>query len=542
MRKVLLIGLDGATFDVIKPLVEAGKLPVFRKLMTEGIYGDLRSTIPPATVPAWPSFSTGMNPGKHGVFDFMKRTKNQYYGSLVTSHDVRSRTIWEILGSYDKKSIVINIPLTWPPKPINGILVSGMLTPQGQSFAYPPEIENELRRLDYIIELDSKVFNEQWHKPIFLEKLYLVTQKRLNASIYLMSKYQWDFFAVLFRGTDFISHKLWANREAVNAYYQQIDKVLAELVGNIDSETIVMLISDHGHGELRKTVHINKWLSDLSLLNCKKVDINSTRASALNKIRGIKEPRYLSTKFLSKLGITRENVMRLARKSGLKKIKDYVPNIVEKLLSNLPATSMDIDWANTKVFLSSFFGTETQSIMINLKGREPQGIVDPSEYEELRDRVIKELKELKDPETGESILEGVYKREELYWGPYVRDAPDLIMLLKGQYKASSSVSCERIITPLSKVQGSHRLYGIFVAYGPCIKRGATIENARIIDLAPTILHIINVPIPKGMDGKVLREIFKDDSELEKREIVYQDEGGKEEMKKRIRRLKELGKI
>lgn len=544
MKKVLVIGLDGATFDIIKPLVKKGKLPTIAKLMKEGVHGKLKSTIPPASIPAWPSFMTGVNPAKHGCFDFMKRHKNEYYGRLITSEDIKVPTLWKILSEFGKKSIVINVTGTYPPEKINGIIISGFLTPKGKNFVYPFTLQKEIEEKGYRIFVDDDVLKAS-DEALFLE-LCKLEEKRVEVALHLMKRYEWDFFMIMIIGTDTIQHMLWNNKDLIFRYYEKMDELISKIIENIEKDkTNIFIISDHGFGELKKIVHINKWLHDLGLLAYRRVDISSTREF---KIKSLKGERISWAKYgilLSKLGITQENIVQVFGKfTVLRAIYRFLPKKVKKLFHELPKTNLDIDWSNTKAFLASFFGTETQGIMINLKGREPQGIVDPSEYDRLREYIISKLKELKDPETGEKIFENVFKKEEIYTGPYINEAPDIVTLLKGEYKFSADLKAKEIITPLNKIQGSHRLYGIFIAYGPDIKQDITIENAQIIDLAPTILHIFDIPIPKYMDGKVLKEIFKEESDCAKRKIKYQKIKIEEKMKikTKIRYLKKIGKI
>ena len=539
MNKVIVIGLDGATFSIIEPLVERGKLPTIAKLMKGGVHGNLKSTIPPASIPAWQSFMTGKNPGAHGVFDFMKRTENEYYGSLTTSKDIKGRILWELISDASKKSIVIGVTGTYPPKPIRGIIISGMLTPDETVYTYPQELSKELQKDGYVKFVNPGKISDP---DRLFRKLYVMEKKRSEVTISLMKKYDWDFLMVLFLGTDTIQHILWNMKEKIFEYYQMIDELIKQLLNNVDENTFTIIMSDHGFGELRKKFNTNKWLNDLGLLNYETVDIGSTRVAKLNRIRGIKN-QYSYIKLMCKFGMTQENISQLARKSGAIKVKNYIPDFIKGKLQNLPTNeNLGIDWYATKVFLSSFFGTETQSIMINLKGREPKGIVDPNEYDALRDYVIKNLKRLKDPETKENILDAVYKREELYHGSYVNDGPDIVMSLKGQYKASSNLKAESVVSLMKKIKGSHRLQGIFIAHGPDIKQNKKIEHAEIIDLAPTILHILDIPIPNDIDGKILKEIFKEDSDVVKRKVNYQEIDEQERIKHRIKKLKEFGKI
>lgn len=529
--KVLVIGLDGATFDIIKPLAWKGKLPTINKLMKEGVYGELKSTIPPSSIPAWPSFMTGVNPGKHGCFDFMKRSSNEYYGKMITSRDIKTKTLWKILSDFNKRSIVINVTGTYPPEEINGIIISGLLTPRGKKFVYPSRLQKDIEKRGYQIFIKDEILSAP--STILYSELCRLEEKRAETATYLMKKYDWDFFMVMFLGTDTIQHKLWGNRKLIYQYYQKMDQIIRKILETIEENTYIFVMSDHGFGELRKVVHINEWLYRLNLLSYKRIDASSTREFKIRSLKGQKTSKFLLS--LSKLGFTKENIIHAFDKFAFHdKLMDIIPKRIKNMLQRLPATNLDIDWPNTRVFLSSFFGTESQSIMINLKGREPQGIVSPCEYEKLRAYVINKLATLKDPDTGECVFERIFKKEEIYSGPYIENAPDIITLLKGGYKFSNSLNTKNIITKLRSIEGSHRLYGILIAHGPEINKNVMVKNARIIDLAPTILHIFNIEIPQYMDGFVLKKIFRPNSELAKRPVRYLNDTFKEKIRKRIK--------
>jgi len=495
-RRCLVIGLDGATFDIIKPLVGRGKLPTLTRLMKEGVYGNLRSTIPPASMPAWPSFMTGKNPGKHGVYDFLKRTPDDYIGRLTSSRDLKAQTLWKILSDSGKKCFVINVTGTYPPQKVNGCIISGMLTPEGASYVYPPSLKEELDTKGYIIFTD---ISGDLSADVIFQKLLSMAQKRKDVSINLMKKFDWDFFMVLFIGTDTIQHHLWGDEERIFEYYEQIDKIVGELLQNTGENTNVIILSDHGFGPLKKMFNINIWLRQKGLLKCKPTEPPSTRTYKISKLRKRKQKTVIP---LYRLKFTTQIIESLNQKLRLK-----LPHLIKRRFTLLKKTNIGIDWSKTKVALCSFFGTETQSIMVNLKDREPKGIVDPREYKGLRKVVVEELRKLKDPQTDRKIVKEVFTKEELYHGPYLQDAPDLVMLLYGEYKASNTLNAKNIVSSIDGMNGSHRLNGIFMAKGPDIAKGKQIMNAQIIDITPTILHLMGIKIPDDMDGNVLREIF-----------------------------------
>jgi len=268
-RKVIIIGLDGATFDLIAPWANEGKLPNFKKLMKKGTWGELESTIPHVTPPAWTSMTTGKNPAKHGIFEFMgmERTNDEWEFRLYTSRNKKTKEIWNYLGN--KKSIVINLPLTYPPYKINGLMVTGMLTPDTDSnFTYPKELKKEILKLfpSYKIELNWSEYKGKKQK--FLKDLYKMTDERIKLFWYFL-KMDWQFFFFVFIGTDRIQHIIWDDNELLK-YYMYLDEFLGELMKKIKNEdTYLFLVSDHGFSKVKKEVYINTFFVQEGYLSLK---------------------------------------------------------------------------------------------------------------------------------------------------------------------------------------------------------------------------------------------------------------------------------
>lgn len=528
-------------------------MPGLEKLAREGCMGRMTTTIPPVTAPAWTSFMTGKNPGKHGLYDFMKRTKESYDVVPVSSADRDGKAVWDIIGLSGRQVIVVSVPMTYPPQPVNGLMITGMLTPRGSSdFTHPPGLREELeRKIGRHVIFPEEVYAKGQVNG-FLESLYQAAAKRLEAVRYLMQEYPWDFFMVVFNETDIIQHGLWScidtdhphhdpaenhlYGDAILRFYQWMDRALAEIVADLDSNTLLMVMSDHGFGPLHNFIYANNLLVDLGLLQFKK------------------QPLTRLKRLLFRLGVTPRNVYGLLLKVGLGRLRRSLDKRRGgySLLRKLFLSFSDVDWSRTEAYSVGCFG----QIYVNLKGREPQGIVHPGgQYERVRTRILDALETLSHPGSGKALVEHSYKREELYWGRHLDDAPDIIFLPRrletvalGDFEFLSN----RLIEPAYGISGSHRMEGILLLSGKNIKRGVELHGAEIIDLAPTILYALDLPVPDDMDGKVLIQAFEEDP-LCARPVRYTDssssashpgaeytEEDEEEIVQRLRGLGYLG--
>lgn len=520
--KMMVLGLDGASFDIIMPGIKEGILPTFEKLINQGTYSELESVIPPISPTAWTSFLTGKNPGKHGIFDFFTRRENSYAKRPIDARDISSKCIHEILSESGKDVGLINVSMTYPPKRINGFIVTGMLSPPGRSYTYPLSLQNELESLGYRIEIGQQF--RPGHEEIYFENLVRITKKRRDALFYLMRKFHWDFLMCVIRGTDIISHTFWkfqdpkhpqyddimASRygKKILEYYRTIDNILKELLRKIGSDTYLLIISDHGHGRSKKVIHLANWLINRNYMQFKE-DIKT-------KLK----------KFLFNYGFTPDNILELLINKAspfLKLVRN--PDRRNQVVSSLFLSHDDIDWNKTVAYTYGSIGNYGL-IYINKKEREPKGIVrDGQDYEQLRYQIKADIKRLKDEKSNEKIVDSIYKKEDIYWGKFLDVAPDLLVQWKNfEYVNYFFLSGGGKIfrnCPYNR-SGFHRMNGIFIAKGPNIEEGKRIENASILDLAPLILHMFNLPIPRDMDGKVLKEIFKENSPPAKRNIAYQD--------------------
>ncbi len=520
MRKVAVIGLDGATFDLIIPWIKMGKLPTFKRLMETGSYGSLESTIPPITAPAWSSFKTGVNPGKHGIYEFWKRKHDSYKLTVDTSLKVKYPAVWDILSMYDKKNVIINLPTSYPAREINGVMITGALTPDlsSKGFVFPEKLKKELFKEipDYKIDPQNTFKNEK--DTGFLYSLYHEIDMRKRTILTFMKKYSWDLFVGVFRASDSVQHNLWKYydskhpkykinknfRDGIFSVYKKIDQALDEITRQLPDDTDLIIVSDHGAGPLTKVLNINYWLYKNGYLKIKKTILSYVKL------------------FLFKIGFTPVNVyniLSLFKLSNIKKAVRY--NVVGRLLLKTLFLSFDdVDWSKTRAYAYGFVG----EIYINLKGREPQGIVDRKDYKKTRKEISDKLQKITYVNE-EKIINKIFYKEQIYKGDFIEDAPDIIFfpkdlewLCSGDFEFTSNCL---VYDPPVTSSGHHRMNGIFIANGEIFKKNFNFDKANIIDIAPTLLHILGLPVASHMDGRVIKEIFTGNFNKEYK-IRYED--------------------
>lgn len=526
-NKVIMVGWDGATFDVINPLIQDGRLPFLKKIIDQGSSGVLMSVIPANSAPAWSSFSTGMNPGKHGVYYFTERLPGSYRMGFTHSVTRTGKPLWMMVSDSGRNVGVINIPGTFPPDCVNGFMISGLDTPTtGYSFTWPENIYEELKQNvgGYAIEPEEaravELKNDR-DRHQFFEALRDNIELRWKCSKYLCRKFSPELLILVFTATDRIQHRFWKYRDpnhphydkksaelfrdAIPTIYSDLDRILGEVVGTMDNETTLFIISDHGMGiRSDKTIYVNRWLLYKGYLNL------NVAGNVSDRIKGriidfIKKPLRIVKKAMSV--------------SQRKWLRQYFHSLFKHGYFLLE--TMNIDWASTKAYSNELMN----AIWINLEGREPLGMVKPGQqYEMLCEEIAQGLRELRDPETGEPIVKTIYKRDEIYHGSEISKAPDLVIEWNNYTTQTSSLSTREEaarflskLTPdqtsraaMSQTSGEHMPNGILVAYGHGIKKKNRVEGANIIDMAPTILYTLGEKIPQDMDGKILKHIFTDD--------------------------------
>lgn len=513
--RVLILGIDGATFDIIDPLVAQGRLPNLARLMGGGVSAPLRSTQPCQSSVAWPAFMTGKNPGKNGVYAFWEADPGQVIRPLISYPSIQAATIWEILSERGHRVGSVNLPVTFPPPEVNGTMVAGLLTPSVETrFTHPPELHAELLAQVGSVPLDMDLmrFRGKGQDLEFLDAAYRTMEARTRITQYLMDRDpDWDVFMCTWTITDRVQHFFWKYmdeahpiyatergeklRDVIRQCYIRVDAEVGKLLERVDLDRdTVVVVSDHGFGPKRKNVYLNHWLEGEGLFRFK-------RPYGLRKWRPM--PRVVSLGgVLARLG------MRGALADRLRRFRVPLAK-----LGQLPAFMM-IDWSKTKAY-NNFIGSE-EGIYVNLKGREPHGCVEPgAEYEAVRDQIIAGLSALVDPEDGLPVCDRIDRREDLYHGPHLELAPDLVVTMREHsYMPGATLRTGELFRSTADPDfaggeqegesGQHRDHGVFVmAGGVATDRGHRLDEAEIIDVAPTVLYVLAEGVPSDMDGSVV---------------------------------------
>lgn len=518
-HRILILGLDGATFDLLQPWIDAGHLPTLARLQREGASGPLESTFPPISAAAWSSFSTGVNPGKHGVVDFYYPRPGEYAINTMSGAARTALPFWILLGEAGFRSGTVGVPGTYPAEPVNGFTVTGFLTPGPDSrYTWPPELKEELEAAlgGYSIWPDER-YRSSPHLDRFVADMKAHIDQQTEAALYLMRTRPWDLFGLVYLHTDMFQHEVWALvdpahpshvpeladrwRDTVLDFYTHLDASLARVLGAASeapeiSEGVALhtlVLSDHGFGPAVRFLLVNNWLVRQGYLKLKR-----TPASLLKRLA-------------FKLGFTPLTAFRMANALGLGHLRRKVRwqrsgGWMKKLFLSLA----DVDWKRTRAWSVGSFG----QIYINVAGERPHGLVQPGdEYEQLCAEIEVRALEMRDPSSGEAIVEQVYRRDALYSGRHLDRTPDLILRTTGmRYLAfgHADFGSNRLVEPVQGMSGHHRPNGVCLIHGPGVIPGSQLEGASILDLSPTILWLMGQPVPSAFDGEVLTRAFADE--------------------------------
>ncbi len=503
--KLAVVGLDGAAFELLDPWIEEGILPNLKKLKEEGTYADMESVLPPVTSPNWKAYATGKNPGKLGIFwweniDF--KTQRVYY---PTERKFLHDEIWDYLDSNNFKVGIMGMPTTYPPHPINGFFVSIGPDAQKDDFTYPSQIEDELTsKYNVKVQTDAMIKSNPGQAS---EEIYKIIEGQFDAALNYAEEYDVDFLQISIFHINVLQHFFW-NDEKTKKAWKIIDKKIGEVYNRADN---VLFMSDHGCNKIEHVFNINTWLE---------------------------KEGYLKTKFnfsdlLNMFNLNKERLARIAKKLHL---KDFLNKVLpESTKASIPSDSGEIkkegktskiDWERTKVFASG-----QGPIYINKDA--------VNDVEALKSELIDKLEKVKDPKSGDKIVKKVYRKEEIYEGKFIDAAPDLIIDQEKGVHIPGGIGKKDIFDFSEKWKAENKKHGLFGAVGKDIDDLGKIKNVSILDLAPTILYMYGAPIPKDLDGKVIKKIFKEDSEILKRDVQYRSiDDEKQKLKGVISSLKE----
>lgn len=488
--KTIVLGWDGATFDIIRPLIARGRMPHTARLMTQGAFAKLRSTTPAVTPVAWTSMVTGVNPGKHGIFDGHQLDPATGQIHFASAAKRRSPALWSLVDAHGGRAAVLNVPVTYPPEPINGFLAPGMFSPPGAPDAISPADLGTAFTGRFGPLADSP---PKYADPVrYLDSLLEGVRTRQDMVLWLLERGPWDLFFAVFMETDRVQHFFWQYRDpahprhdalgdAVERIYEAVDAALGNILAAAGPEINVALVSDHGAGPLHTGIFLNGWLLDQGWLH-----LTGDFARTFSRSNsGSSLLRRLLAKAIAPLAPGRAAQMQAAAKASE---QTRVNNLLRSI----------IDWERTKAWSDGMGG----GVYVN-----PAAADDRTA---LCRRLSAGLKELVDPRTGENVIEAVHWREDLYRGPLVAEAPDLIVTCAPGYQIyaphefliHSQAPGREVFLP-HPWSGRHEPFGIFVLAGPGIVAGGDVGRCEMVDVTPTVLALLGLPLPDRLDGFVL---------------------------------------
>lgn len=534
--KVFVLGLDGATWDILDPLIAAGEMPTLKRLRESGASGELSSIFPPLSPVAWTGVMTGKNSGKHGIFEFLEFGHDPLNGRVNSSRAIQSELVWEIAGRHGKKTVAGAVPMSYPPRPAPGFYLGDFLSPaNAPDFASDPQIFAELEREVGPYRPWSTSVHDGGKEAEVLADLTEFLDQHLKAVKFLMNRCEWDLFMYDLMAVDRIQHELWhvwapahaaargrdlsELKKGFIAFWNKLDQGIAEIERDLPADTALILMSDHGFGPIDWYVNLNVLLLEQGFI-------------ALNNSFYVKQKHWCHRKgltpewfygIMAKLGMAGQRVGRFRGKQK---------GAVDRLAESVFLSRRHIDWTRTRAYAQGNFG----QIFINKKGRQPNGCVEPADVPALLESLTRAIEALPHPVTGEPLVERVYRADELYSGPHADLAPDLTVVLRDwRYRTIGlhDFTTHKVISPAFGPTGDHRLEGVLIASGSGIERGALPRQAGLLDIAPTILQLLGVPVPREMDGRVLAELLEPQYRLTRyashsssRHGVPRDRGGR----------------
>lgn len=455
--KVLVLGLDCATPQLVFERWRKD-LPTLAGLMDSGSWGRLESSNPPITVPAWSCMMSSKDPGELGFYGFRNRKDYSYDGLFfANSNAMKEDRAWDILGRAGKKVILVGIPQTYPPRPVNGEMITCFLTPDTRSqYTFPPALKAEVERVaeGYILDVDDFRTDD---KQRILDTIHQMTVKRFRVMRHLLQSREWDFAMMVEMGIDRIHHGFWKYMDpthpkyeagnpwenSILEYYKLVDGEIARVLEGIPQDTVVYVVSDHGARSMIGGICVNEWLMQKGYLTLKETPKTPT-----------------------------------------------------------PIGKVEIDWSKTMAWGE---GGYYSRIFMNVQGREPQGVIPAADYEKVRRDLIAGLQGICD-EQGRNIGTVVHRPEDIY-RKCNGVPPDLLTYFGNlDWRSVGSVGMGSIWTYENDTgpdDANHDWHGIFIRRDPARPAQGEMQGLRLFDMAPTILKDFGLPIPGDMIGKAI---------------------------------------
>lgn len=456
MKKMFILGLDGAAYELIYSFSKEGILPNISYILEKGACFSLNSTMPPHTAPGWVSSLTGVNPGQHGIYQFWDTNGYDYEGKFLGSTDVRVPFVWEILNKYNIKTGMINIPMTHPPKPVNGYILTWPLS-NTLNYSYPNTLIRELIKEKCHFASDiTTMFQGDMD---YINQAVEIVVKRIETIRFLLKTKPTDFFMSVFTEIDRVSHFYWKYLEeenttlqnAIKRIYVECDKAVGEILDLIDDETLFLIYSDHGFRRCEFDYYIQTFL-------------------VKEKILALREMKPDEKK--------KNNWFEYTNKEG----KNY-----------------QVDWDKTVAFMAC---PGSYGININLKGRQKNGIISPEDYKKTCETIVQLLRKIKHPLREEPLFRRVYTRYEVYHGEMVEKAPDIIMEPSDfEFMVHHKISDGELYSKQCEQSGIHSVNGILMLYGKSLEAYKVKQPTDLNDIAPTILEYYGIGKPYYMEGE-----------------------------------------
>jgi predicted AlkP superfamily phosphohydrolase/phosphomutase len=460
-KRVLVVGLDCAPPELLFNQL-TDELPNIKRMLDTGVHARMESSHPPITIPAWMVMATGKNAGKLGVYGFRHRRHGTYDDvQLANSHSIKEKTAWEILGDHGKQVVVVGVPPAYPPKPVNGSLISCFMTPgTDKDYTYPRGLKQEIEKLvgEYILDVTFRTDQ----KGELFKQLCSMTEQHFKVLRYLAQTKPWQFFMFVEIGVDRVHHAFWKffdkehhlyepgneYEDVIPKYYKLLDTEIGNLLKTIDKDTAVMVVSDHGAKRMKGAFCVNQWLIEKGYL----------------RLRATPSPG-----------------------ASLEKAQ--------------------VDWSQTRAWC---WGGYHARMFLNVKGREPEGTIEPKDYEKAREQLTDDLSGIRGPK-GEKWDTKVYTPEEIYPNG-VGDPPDLTVYFDDlSWRSAGTLGYDSYYLPENDKgpdDAVHSRHGIFLYYDPTQDLGGkAIGDVRLLDFAPTVLKIMNIPAPRDMEGKAIKEVI-----------------------------------